>query len=182
MRPSADSVRSGDELSRWYWTRAELVTIARRLGVRQAGSKSELAQRVALVLDNGPHTATTRAPAKVRARDTDVNGRLEIPPSGLVCSRAVRAWFESALGPYFVVDAPLRALLAGDGAGLTLDAAAQQWAARHARKTSDSTHIGTQFVWNQFVRDWWASHPTGTRTDLLAQWQVERALERPPTG
>jgi len=180
MRPLVDAVISGDDLARWYWTKAELVTIARRLGVRQTGNKAQLAQRLILFLASGRHTPHTSAPAKVRPRASEVDGGLHIPHDGLVCSRAVRTWFESVLGPDFIVDAPLRTFLAGDGTGRTLDDAAQEWAARHASTAPVSAPIGDQFVWNRFVRDWWQSHPTGTRAELLAQWKIERALERPP--
>ena len=51
QRPLLTPCLSGAELRRWYWTKAELMELARSLRVRTSGSKEQLADRLADRLD-----------------------------------------------------------------------------------------------------------------------------------
>ena len=50
-RPDISIISTGQELKRWYWSKAELILFARARGVRQAGSKFEVLDRLANDLD-----------------------------------------------------------------------------------------------------------------------------------
>jgi SAP domain-containing new25 len=53
MRPNIDDISSGEELKKWYWLKAELVTFCKKISFNYSGSKFEILDRIALSLDAG---------------------------------------------------------------------------------------------------------------------------------
>ncbi|MFC6152641.1 DUF6434 domain-containing protein [Nocardioides yefusunii] len=172
QRPAPSNVLSGTELRRWYWLKGELAELARHLGIRASGSKELLAARITARLDGEPF-AEPASPKRVG--QAHLSGPLTaatVIPRGQRCSQAVRAWFVEQTGDGFRFDAAMRAFFAETDGTQTL-----QDALDHHRATRDqhSREIDAQFEYNRFTRAWHATHPGGSREDLLAAWRTYRA-------
>ncbi|MFK0252664.1 DUF6434 domain-containing protein [Streptomyces sp. NPDC090445] len=180
-RPALNSGLSGAELRRWYWTLAELASLARTMGLPTAGGKAALTDRLAAALDGLPAPAPDRAPAAPARRRAGrqlaapVDGDTVIP-EGQRCSQVLREFFVREIGPAFHFDAFMRDWIA-EGAGRTLAEAVAHWHATRA-EAAEPREVGAQFEFNRFLRDWHARHPDGTRTEALAAWQAHRARPR----
>lgn len=55
-RPEITTFTSGAALRRWYWMKSELVTQAKAYGLRTAGGKFTILDRLAHYLDTGEKT------------------------------------------------------------------------------------------------------------------------------
>ncbi|MFD3775129.1 DUF6434 domain-containing protein [Streptomyces sp. NPDC058612] len=179
-RPELSAALSGDELSRWYWTLAELTVLARELGVPQGGGKAALTDRLRAALEGvAPPTAPPRARSAGRQLAAPVNGFTVIPEDQR-CSQVLREYFRREIGQGFHFDAYMRTFVA-EGAGRTLADAIAHW---HATRQAavQLQEIGSQFELNRFLRDWYAEHPAGSRAEALAAWRAHRDRPRRPAS
>ncbi len=171
-RPAPSGALTGAELRRWYWTKAELLDLARELGLPTRGGKLELTERLVAALDGAP--LPSPAPSR-RAASPGLSGSLTpetVVPPGQRCTQALRAFFVEQLGPGFRFDGPMRAWVAG-AAGRPLAEGVEHWHRTRHRPPGD---IGEQFELNGFVRAWHAAHPDGTRQQALVAWRRHRSL------
>lgn len=170
-RPVLDATLSGAELRRWYWLRAELVALARSLGISPAGGKVELTERLAAALDGQALPQPT--PRTIRtAQLAGVLTNATVIPDGQRSSQALRDFFVVRLGPGFRFDAAMRGFIA-TGGGRTLGEAVAFWS---ASRSAPPPQIGPQFELNRFTHAWYQDHPGGTRAELLGAWRAHRAL------
>ncbi|MGW3322792.1 DUF6434 domain-containing protein [Streptomyces virginiae] len=177
-RPSLTPALTGAELRRWYWTLAELNTLAREMSLPTGGGKVAVTARIAAALDGLPAPAAPAAPARRpagRRLTAPVTGATVIPP-GQNCSQVLRAYFVREIGPGFHFDAFMRDYIASH-AGHTLAEAVAHWHATRAR-AAEPQEVGPQFEFNRFLRAWHARHPDGARTEALAAWRAHRARPR----
>lgn len=173
LRPPLNAAMSGEDLMRWYWLRNELTAFARDLGISTAGNKEALQARIAAQLDGRPLPA--RMPTGRAGPCSQLTGPLTAQtrvPRGQRCSQHLRAWFEDRLGPSFRFDAEMRRWFAGTDGTATLADAVAHW---QATRGTASTQIDRQFEFNRFTRTWHATHPEGTREQLLIAWRDYRA-------
>ncbi|MEU9804113.1 DUF6434 domain-containing protein [Streptomyces sp. NPDC051000] len=179
-RPKLSAELSGDELSRWYWTLAELAVLAREFGVPRGGGKVALTERLRAVLDGA---APPAAPPRTRSAGLQlaapVNG-FTVIPEGQRCSQVLREYFRREIGQGFHFDAYMRRFVA-EGAGCTLADAIAHW---HATRPAAAQlqEIGSQFELNRFLRDWYVEHPAGSRAEALAAWRGQRDRPRRPAA
>ncbi|KOY54083.1 DUF6434 domain-containing protein [Streptomyces sp. XY332] len=176
-RPSLTPALTGAELTRWYWTLAELSALAREMGLSAGGGKVALTARLAAALDG------LRPPEPVRVRRRSTGRQLTAPvdgdtviPEGQRCSQVLREYFVREIGPGFHFDAFMRDYVARH-AGHTLAEAVAHWHGTRAR-AAEPQEVAAQFEFNRFLRDWHARHPEGTRPQALAAWQAHRALPK----
>ncbi|ROQ93632.1 hypothetical protein EDE04_0016 [Streptomyces sp. 2132.2] len=179
-RPKLSVALSGFELSRWYWTLAELTVLARELGVPRSGGKAVLTERLRAALDGvAPPAVPPRTRSAGRQLAAPVNGSTVIP-EGQRCSQVLREYFRREIGPGFHFDVYMRTFVA-EGAGRTLADAIAHW---HATRQAGARlqEIGSQFELNRFLRDWYAEHPAGSRAEALAAWRAHRDRPRSPAA
>ncbi|MER2133796.1 MAG: hypothetical protein ABS910_03865 [Arthrobacter sp.] len=170
-RPALSSSLGADEFRRWYWLKEELQAFARAQQIPTTGSKEQLAERVAAFLAGAPLPAPAAKPRRSRQRLVPPLTIQTVIPAGHPCSQVLREFFVHALGAGFRFDAPMREFFAANDGTATLAAALDHW---HA--TRDTRPIGPQFELNRFSRDWHASHPGGTRDQMLEAWKAHRSL------
>ncbi|MEU3406430.1 DUF6434 domain-containing protein [Streptomyces sp. NPDC006670] len=177
-RPPLTPDLTGAELTRWYWTLAELTALARRLDVPRGGGKGALTERLRAALDGEPlPVAAPRRAAAVRQLSAPVDGATVIP-DGQRCSQVLREFFRREIGPGFHFDAHMRAYVA-ENPGRTLAEAVAHW---HTTRdvAAEPQEIGAQFEFNRFLRAWHADHPAGTREEALEAWRTHRSAPRHP--
>lgn len=163
------------EFSRWYWLKAELIVFARQLRIRTTGSKETLTARIKAKLEGRPFE---EPPPRTNPSKPQLAGTLtadSLIPRGQRCSRAVREWFVSQVGPGFRFDGPMRQFFAQtDGTDTLGDALNHYLGTRSALPLP----IGSQFELNQFTRDWYKKHPKTTRREMLSAWEEYRSLPK----
>ncbi|MFB9877812.1 DUF6434 domain-containing protein [Planobispora siamensis] len=173
LRPALTPDLSGEELTRWYWRKDELVAFARQIGTGTGGGKHDLLARLAAALDGRPlpqpPPAARRPPA---ARLPEPLTPDTVLPDGQRCSQQLRAFFRERIGAAFHFDAAMREFIA-TGAGRTLGEAVRHW---HATRQAPPSQIGAQFELNRFLRDWHAAHPGAGRHEALQAWRHYRSL------
>lgn len=172
-RPDASPDLSGAELLRWYWLKAELVDLARCLGVRTTGDKALLTRRIAARLDGEDFNEPQRSP---RPTGTQLAGPLSastVIPAGQRCSQAVRSWFVEQVGATFRFDGALRDFFAASDGTQTLQDALD---VHLATRGQGDLPIGPQFEFNRFTRAWHEAHPGGTHAEAVRAWRAHRAL------
>ena len=173
QRPTPSPALSGAELRRWYWTKAELLDLARALGVPTHGLKAELSERLAAALDGAPPPPT--APPRRTGGGPGLAGPLTpqtLVPEGQRCTQPLRAFFVERVGPGFRFDGPMREWVAS-AAGRPLAEGVEHW---HRTRDRPPGEIGAQFELNRFLRAWHAEHPDRSRSEALAAWRRHRGL------
>ncbi|MEP4194649.1 MAG: DUF6434 domain-containing protein [Aliishimia sp.] len=69
-RPNICDIESGAALKQWYWLKSELLDEVRRRGLRQAGGKFDLLDRLAHFLDTGePDLPKVKSPPRTSKFD-----------------------------------------------------------------------------------------------------------------
>ena len=178
MRPSAGSVNSPADVIDWYWTRAELVQIAKRLGVPRSGSKQHLIDVIVAALAGEVllTSALTSAAKGPRVRLQPPFSLTMVIPAGQPFTRALRDWAESQVGGPVRVSSAVRELLrnplSADGRPATLG----ELIAVLASPQPPSESIGSQFERNRFMRLLSQRTPHLSRHQREQEWMAFRQL------
>lgn len=176
-RPVITEVRSVEDIERWYWTRTELVQIARRIGVRTTGAKMELLNRIISTLSGDPEPRADSVSRKSSLAQLvppfDVHTCI---PAGQTFNRELRRWLESQTGGSVRVNQEMRDLMKdpqgrtlGDLLTLTLTGGA-------VRGERSSKAIGEQFELNRFMKEISKREPELDRDQRKAAWERFREL------
>lgn len=157
------------EFRRWYWTMTELQPFARDLGVRAAGPKALLTERIAARLSGRPQP---EEPLR-RSAGPPLAGPLTLAtrvPVGQRSTEELRSFFVGRIGPSFRFNGHIRAfLLTGDA---TLGEAVDHWyttAGRPLPAQSESLEF------NRFTKEWHGANPGGSAEQCRAAWQEHRS-------
>lgn len=160
------------ELRRWYWLKEELTDFARLLGLRTAGSKVMLTDRIAAHLEGRPFNEPTSGSAPGRDQLRPPLTSDTVIPEGQRCSQVIRGWFEEQVGAPFRFDAEMREYFARTDGAQTLHDALGHW---YSTRNQGERQIQAQFEYNRFTRAWYLEHPPGTSRELLAAWRQYRS-------
>ena len=172
MRPDASDVRTAADVRDWYWTRSELLEIARRLGARRSGSKQELAEAIVAVLSGRESSTRNRVP-----RETHLTPPFQLDtqiPTGQPFTRVLREWVQDQVQGKVQVNAAVRSLLKHPR-GATL---ADLVAVIQAPAPTGAT-IGVQFERNRFMRLLSRTAPELSRSEREDEWTAFRQLPSP---
>jgi hypothetical protein len=168
-------VRTAEDITGWYWTKAELVDIARRLGVVRSGSKAELTARLVAALED-PEVADPSMSESTRVRPP-VSEQLKPPfqltqriPVGQPLTRQLREWLDAQAGHPIRVNRHMRAMMRDPGGRTLADLLAA------AMSAVNDAAIGAQFERNRFWRLMAGTHPDWTRVQREKAWQEFRSL------
>ena len=178
--PDVDEVKRPEEIADWYWTREQLNSIARRMGVSRSGSKQDVADRLLAHLRGEPFDAVAssrRSSSGPKIALSDINPDLPIPP-GQRMDAVLRAWMVEQVGPSFRFDGHMRDFLS-NADGATFGDLADHWSATRDLPRA----VGDQFEYNAFTRAFHEAHPGASRADVLAAWREYVATpvwKRPP--
>lgn len=167
-------VRTAQDITGWYWTKAELVDVARRLGVARSGSKAELTARLVAALDG---SAGDARPVRERTRARPpMSEQLRPPfapsqriPAGQPLTRQLREWLDTQAGHPIRVNREMRAMMRDPGGRTLADLL------KAATSPVSETAIGPQFERNRFWRLIARTHPEWTRVQREKAWQEFRS-------
>lgn len=148
-RPPLTEKTSAAEFRAYYWLKEELVAFCRSAGLSTAGSKQEIAERIARFLETGIREATAPAGGKVSGQMPDRFTRETVIGQGWRCSEPLRAFFSAETGKPFRFNQVMRDFVKY-GQGKTLGEALDVWQA--ATEAPERTEIAPQFEYNRHMR------------------------------
>jgi hypothetical protein len=183
MRPDITNITTGDEFKKWYWLKEELVAYCKLASVPYVGSKFQIIDRIANVLDGRvvPKSSIKKnaMTSKMDWHTADLSLETVITDS-YKNGQNVRRFFIIHCGPSFSFNIEFMAWMKAN-VGKTLKDAVEEWvkiAAQSADKTFKSAiPKGNQY--NQYLRDFFADNPDKTMKEARHFWQLKRAM---PSG
>ena len=157
----------------YYYLKQELAGFCRENGLPASGSKAELTDRIAYFLDTGKVRKPT-AERKTAATICTLTEDTVIEPN-IVCSEKHRAFFREKIGKGFSFCVPFQKWLKAN-AGKTYGDAIRAYDQILAEKKQTKTEIGGQFVYNTYIRDFFADNPGKSLHDAIVCWNYKKGL------
>ena len=161
QRPDIYDIKSGKELQRWYWLKAELVAHCQALEIPYTGSKLTITERLAHFLDTGK----IAQPKRWRAQSSFNWARAELQPDTMITDSYrngpnVRRFFSEHIGPRFRFNIAFMQWMKTN-VGKTLADAVDAWEAiEQEQKTAGfKSKIPASNQYNQYLRDFFAANP-----------------------
>ncbi len=174
MRPELNDVQDPTDITGWYWTRAELIQIARRMGARRSGSKQDLIEAItARLAGHEPRTPPKKT----------TGSHLQPPfcaamviPAGQPFTRELRNWVASHVTGDVRVNAAVRELLRHPVTSVGHPATLGDLIDLMEIPPSPSDEIGPQFERNRFMRHLSRTEPGMGREEREREWARFRQL------
>lgn len=171
-RPKLDTDLSGAAFREWYWLKEELTDFCRGNGLSAAGSKTELADRIALYLDTGK-AETPRIARKTRNKPAGDITPDTLIEDGFVCSEKHRAFFKTQLGESFTFNVRFQKWLKSN-AGKTYADAVEAYKEIRKEKGGRKS-IDSQFEYNTYIRDFFENNPGRSLDDAIRCWKYKKS-------
>ena len=157
----------------YYYLKQELAGFCRENGLPASGSKAELTDRIAYFLDTGKVRKPT-AERKTAATICTLTKDTVIEPN-IVCSEKHRAFFREKIGKGFSFCVAFQKWLKAN-AGKTYGDAIRAYDQILAEKKQTKTEIGGQFVYNTYIRAFFADNPGKSLHDAIVCWNYKKGL------
>lgn len=182
-RPDIANIADSAELRQWYWTKDELLHECRRRGLKTAGAKFRLLDRIAHFLDTDERTF----PGDVQSRTHSKFDWHAAPlsPDTVITdnyrnTQNVRRFFLAQAGPSFKFNRAFMAWLKSNAGKTLADAvAAYQALQSEAAQPGHQVEIPDHNQFNQYTRDFLADNPNLGMNDVRHFWALKRALPSP---
>ncbi|MEM9437617.1 MAG: DUF6434 domain-containing protein [Pseudomonadota bacterium] len=179
-KPGIETITDAAELRRWYWLKTDLVRRAKELGLRTAGGKFEILERIAHFLETGETEPVTSGKAPVMSTFDWHKEPLSddtVLTDSYKNSQNVRRYFKSRLGDGFKFNIEFMAWLKGN-AGRTLADACEEYREMKAREASPGfkSKIAHHNQFNQYTRDFLADNPEMGMEEVRRYWALKSAL------
>ncbi|MEL6972550.1 MAG: DUF6434 domain-containing protein [Bacteroidota bacterium] len=172
QRPDIYDIKSGKELQRWYWLKAELVAHCQALEIPYTGSKLTITERLAHFLDTGK----IAQPKRWRAQSSFNWARAELQPDTMITDSYrngpnVRRFFSEHIGPRFRFNIAFMQWMKTN-VGKTLADAVDAWEAiEQEQKTAGfKSKIPASNQYNQYLRDFFAANPKRSMKEARKCW------------
>ena len=171
-RPELNKNLSSAAFREWYWLKEELTNFCRRNGLPAFGSKTELADRIAVFLDTGrvevPHSA--KRTSKKLTGDITPGTLIE---DNFVCSEKHRAFFKTQLGESFTFNVKFQKWLKSN-AGKTYADAVEAY--KEIKKDKGGRkNIDSQFEYNTYIRDFFEHNPGRSLDEAIRCWKYKKS-------
>ena len=138
-----------------------------------SGSKAELTDRIAYLLDAGSVLKPT-AERKTAVNIGTLTEDAVIEPN-IVCSEKHRAFFREKIGKSFSFIVPFQKWLKAN-AGKTYGDAIRAYYLILEEKKQTKTEIGRQFEYNTYIRDFFAGNSGKSLHDAIVCWNYKKSL------
>lgn len=177
-RPEITTIETGTELKRWYWLKAELAAYCKAAGISYSGSKFEILDRIADVLDG--KKVSRKKPKKPKSTfnwatetltpETIITDSYKNGPNS-------RSFFKEYCGGKFSFNIAFMDWMKAN-TGKTLRDAVTEWERLEALKRSGKhkSDIPEGNQYNKYVRDFFDDNPDKTIAEARHYWKLKRAL------
>ena len=185
QRPEIASVTDSAELRRWYWTKEELLSECRRLGLRMSGGKFRLLDRIAYFHDTGETDFQgDKTPAVTSKFDWH---SATLTPGTIITdsyknSQNVRRIFKAHVGAHFKFNIASMAWMK-ENVGKTLADAVEAIKSleEEAKQPGFRSKIADHNQFNQYTRDFLADNP-GAGMDAVRRVWAAKIMQPSETG
>jgi hypothetical protein len=180
QRPSIALVTDSAELRRWYWTKDELLSECRRLGLRKSGGKFRLLDRISHFHDTGeivfPGDEKPTITSKFNWHSAELSPDTIITDS-YKNTQNVRRFFKVHVGAHFKFNIAIMVWMK-ENIGKTLADAvdAIKSLEAEAKQPGFQSKIADHNQFNQYTRDFLADNPNMSIKDVRCFWALKRAL------
>ncbi|MCL1984764.1 MAG: SAP domain-containing protein [Methanomassiliicoccaceae archaeon] len=172
-RPHLSKTLDSGTFRSFYYLKEELIRFCRQEGLRTAGGKPEVTERIAHYLDTGEESAVTvRRRPPVNIREVTEDSPIE---ENFVCSEARRAFFKEKIGERFRFSVPFLNWLRSN-AGKSYKDAIQAYLSITEEKKERRTEIGKQFEYNTYIRDFFGDNKGRTLADAIKCWRYKKSI------
>jgi len=175
-RPALKAGLGSNEFRKWYYLKEELVLFCKQNGIPASGSKTELADRIALFLDTG---RTEIIPHKVKATGKAKSPLIITPETliqkDIVCSEIHRAFFKEQIGSSFSFNVAFQKWLKNNP-GRTYAEAVDAYHEIKDKQKREKTVIGGQFEYNTYIRDFFEHNKGRSLDEAIRCWKYKKSL------
>jgi hypothetical protein len=179
QRPPLDNRISVEDFRAYYWLKEELIAFCREHGLSTAGSKIDIADRIAYYLEHGtaPATAKRQTTSKTSTASNEPLALDQPIRENYRSDEEHRQFFESVIGPQFKFTVGFMRFCKENIGKQTYADAVEWWLAEHERKRDPSykPEIEPQFEYNRFVRAYFEHNPDGTREEAIRLWKETKS-------
>lgn len=180
-RPDLIDIKTAEELRQWYWLKQELVDYCKLIKVSYTGSKTEITDRLAQMLETG--IVEGSKPKRKPKPTSKFNWKKEIlTPETIITDSYTngpntRNFFKEQIGPRFKFNIDFMAWMKAN-CGKTLNDAVEKWKALEERKKDKNfkSTIPSSNQYNQYMRDFFSDNPDKTIKDARKYWLLKRSL------
>jgi len=177
-RPNILEIRTGNELKKWYWLKAELVNFAKIKRVSSAGSKFEILERLAMALDGKDH--------EIERKDKVISkfnwAKEKLTPDKIITDsykngENTRKFFVTHCGQKFAFSIALMMWMK-ENIGKKLSDAIKEWERLQQLQKDKNfkSDIPNGNQYNQYTRDFFADNPEKTIQEARHFWKLKRKL------
>ena len=190
-RPDISSITTGEDFKKWYWLKEEVVNYCKAAKIPYSGSKFDIIDRIANVLDNKiDNKIPTDEPSKsdkITPKSSKTILKMNWHTAHLTLDTVitdsykngqnVRRFFQEHCGEKFSFNIEFMAWMKKNE-GKTLENAVNEWL-RIAEQSKDKTFKsiipeGNQY--NKYMRDFFLDNPDKTIQEARHFWQLKRTL------
>ena len=167
----------------YYWLKADLIELARRLGLPTHGYKPELSARIERRLRGVPDRPESKPGRSPGPRDSEEPLHRDAPVVHYKSDAKTRAFFVSQIGPEFHFTYHVNQFrLSGDG--LTYGDLVDEWIAERDRRRTGSyvAPIAEHGKYNRFIRDFFSDQANRGKSlrDAAASWNAIKHSQGDP--
>lgn len=179
-RPPIATIKTGAELRRWYWLKAELIEHARELGLKTTSGKFVILDRIAQFLDTGDKVFPGDKKVAIRSAFDWHKERLTLETvitDSYKNSQNVRRFFASEVGAGFKFNIEFMAWMKANAGKTLQDACAEYKAMREGEKQPGfESKIAAHNQFNQYTRDFLADNPGLGLDEVRRIWALKVKL------
>jgi hypothetical protein len=172
-KPKLEPGMSVADFTGYYWLKADLIELAKRLGLPTHGYKPELSARIERRLRGLPDRADSKQQRAQGPRDSENPLHRSTPVVNYKSDAKTRAFFESQIGPEFHFTYHVNQFRQKND-GLTYGDLVDEWIAERDRRRSEgyTAPIAAHGKYNRYVRDFFADPDNHGKTlrDAVASW------------
>ena len=179
-RPEIGTIKTGEELRKWYWRKDELVMHARNLGLKTSSGKFTILDRIANFLDTGEKTLPSdknKKPVSKFDWHSESLSKSTVITDSYKNTQNVRRFFKSEVGEGFSFNIAFMEWMKAN-MGLTLADACEAYLALQAQTKVPGfkTNIKSHNQFNQYTRDFLEDNPELGMADVRRVWALKIQL------
>jgi len=179
-RPSLNKHISVDDFRGFYWLKKELQKFCKQIGLKQAGSKIEIANRIQCFLETGKIPLVKNKLVKETSKFNWSTGKLSLTTTitdNYKNTENVRDFFTRQIGKSFKFNVKFMNWMKAN-TGKTLNDALTEWKRIEIEKKANKTPkvIAPQFEYNIYLRDFLADNPGKNRKLGIELWKIKKTM------
>lgn len=162
-----------DEFKEYYFLKEELKDFCRSEGLRVSGSKQDLEKRIIHYLSTGEELKETAVKQNSTETLKEINLESKLGEN-FKCSEDKRLFFEKHIGKGFKFKVKFQKWLKANPDKTYGDAID---AYHEIQSSTQKTEIGSQFQYNQYIRDFFENNENKSLDDAIKCWKYKKGLK-----